>query len=62
MYNVRMKKTCRLDMRASEKMVKGLDLIISRKPGIRTRAAAIEFCVETILMEIEKEDIAAGRK
>lgn len=56
MYNVCMKKTERFGMKVNEQFLKNLDTICLKKAGISTRSAAINYCVDVVMMEIEKEE------
>lgn len=50
-----------MEIRTNEDFVKTLDEIIRKKPGISTRAAAINYCVDIVKMEMEKEQKEEGK-
>lgn len=41
-------------MRVNDDFLESLDLIRAIKPGIKTRAAAIEYCVDMVMMGMEQ--------
>ena len=50
-----MKKISRLEIRVDDDFLEQLDNICRTQAGIRTRAAAIYFCVETISKRKQEE-------
>jgi hypothetical protein len=49
-----MKKTERFNMKVDEQFLKDLDKICETKPGIRTRTAAVHYCIDVVMMGIGK--------
>lgn len=47
-----MKKTERFNMKVDEQFIKDLDLICETKPGIKTRTAAVHYCIDVVMMGI----------
>lgn len=56
-----MKKSDQFNMRCNDDFTKKLELICATRAGIRTKAQAIEYCVDMIVMEIEKEKKSKGK-
>jgi hypothetical protein len=56
-----MKKLVQFNIRVNEKFIENLDLIREKKPGIRTRTDAIHYCLDVVMMEIEKEKLTGGK-
>lgn len=39
-------------MKVDEQFIKDLDLICETKPGIKTRTAAVHYCIDVVMMGI----------
>jgi hypothetical protein len=56
-----MKKTERFNMKVDEQFLEDLEMICAKKPGIRTKTAAVHYCVD-IVMEGIKAELEAAKK
>jgi len=43
-------------MKVDEQFLKNLDLICQTKPGIKTRTAAIHYCVDVVMLGVGKPE------